>query len=377
MLLNNKQLNIVKSDKQYILVIAGPGSGKTRVIVSRIQYLLENKYCNEKEILCLTFSRKASIELNHRIPQIPIYTFHKFALENINIGEISNNHFGFSKEELLKISKYKNKKILIKPPYYDKYNELLVKNNLVDFDDLLIKYYNRLLINNKHHYKYIFIDEFQDTNNLQFEIIKLLVYDDINLLCVGDFNQSIYAFRGANSYIINKYEETYNVFRYYLHTNYRSNNDIIGFSNNILSDSSYEMIGKNVILLGFITNILLCEYIIKLIKEKDRSYGILYRENKSAFLLRNYLIRNYLNNKENISLLSIHQSKGLEFDVVIIIDCNDCIIPGRNNTIEEIAEEKRIFYVACSRARYELYLLYNCNNGKPSRFIKQKYLELY
>lgn len=248
---NKEQLEAVMHIDGPCLVLAGAGSGKTRVITGRIVNLIENNGISADNILAVTFTNKAATEMKERVrgelkkKAIPtISTFHSLCA-NILRRDISVLGYksGFSiyqpseamplikeamfklsisqdfcepRDVLYKISKYKSDNLTpeeIQPldvlssvarRVMPIYNELLKQNNAVDFDDLLnhvvkiFKLYPKILEKYRKQYQYILVDEFQDTNMTQYEIIRLLSAVHTNLFVVGDDDQSIYSFRGAN-----------------------------------------------------------------------------------------------------------------------------------------------------------------------------------
>jgi superfamily I DNA/RNA helicase len=116
-----------------------------------------------------------------------------------------------------------------------------------------------------------------------------------------------------------------------------------------------------------------CDFIANqliLRKDKNRSFAVLYRHNRSIFSLQNYLFDQYLNLEPNLFLMTIHQAKGLEFDEVYLFDGSDKIFPGTPSSWKDLEEERRIFFVAVTRAKQELYLLSSESEGKPSRFYR-------
>ena len=293
--LNPAQLEAVKQKEGSILVIAGAGSGKTKTLTYRVARLIEDGV-NPKNILLLTFTKKASYEmlsraatvLDSRCEQVAGGTFHSFAniilrkysslLElqnNFTItdradGEDIINHIRakvIDKQEkrfpkkgtILDIySKAVNKNIpsedVILAEYkqfehcIEKINEIIKqyteykrKNSILDYDDLLL-YLRTLLEHNddvrkklSNQYKYILVDEYQDTNTIQAQIIKLLASEHNNVMAVGDDSQSIYSFRGANFKNILEFPQIFpNTKIIKLEQNYRSSQNILALANEIL-----------------------------------------------------------------------------------------------------------------------------------------------
>jgi DNA helicase-2/ATP-dependent DNA helicase PcrA len=297
-ILNEKQLNIVKNAEGPCLVLAGAGSGKTRVLVYRVCYLIENGV-SPSNILLLTFTNKAAKEMIERIEKIlSVYpkgliggTFHHVANlllriygKEININpnftiideedsisilkEIIENtkrkdefpHPSKIKEFIsLSINKCESlKETLISnfPEYTHLISEIekinkeyqKVKRNLnqLDYDDLLIYWYKMMKdektgakISNR--FKYILVDEYHDTNKLQGKILYLLSKKHRNIMVVGDDAQSIYSFRGATISNIMEFPKIYpDAKTFYLDINYRSTPEILNFANDVISHNKVQ-----------------------------------------------------------------------------------------------------------------------------------------
>ena len=339
--LNPEQREAVIHKTGPILVIAGAGTGKTRVITERIAYILSQKWCENHQVLGLTFTEKAAAEMEERLDSlmpigyeaVPIKTFHAFCDQTlrdfgIDIGISPNftildgvshfqfirehlfdfdldyyrplgnpnkfisaliSHFGRLKEELMSPEQYLDfanklsprtfhfdtvekslrstsktkgslhvsrdekidddqkltkKRILELANAYQKYQELLIENNYLDFSDLQFKTIElfekrpNILKHLQDYYKYILVDEYQDTNIAQNRIVDLLSAKHRNLMVVGDDDQSIYKFRGAAISNILQFEENYSDLKKVVLTkNYRSNQKILDFA--------YKSIQKN------------------------------------------------------------------------------------------------------------------------------------
>ncbi len=282
--LNDSQREAATTIDGPILVLAGAGSGKTKTITTRLAYLISIGI-DPASILTLTFTNKAAKEMRERALAMidsAIYppllcTFHKFGLLflKLHIEKLGrSNNFVIidtdDKKRILKsfkpdlpialvaseISKYKNSLITPEeavasarlPNYkkiaalYKKYEEYLATNNLVDFDDLLVLTYKILdedeelcrQISQK--YQFIMIDEYQDTNELQNLLVKKLCSTHDNICVVGDDDQSIYGWRGANVKNIIEFPEQYdNVKVIKLEKNYRSTKKILEAANNLIA----------------------------------------------------------------------------------------------------------------------------------------------
>lgn len=279
--LNDRQFEAMVS-RGTTLVLAGPGTGKTRVIIKRIQHLIKNRHIQPDRILALSFTKKATEEMKARLEKDDLgkktakrpnlCTIHKFCREflkeivakekdllpikenfkvakdkecrdlliNMDVDKLNKNSLN---DLLFKIGKYKNQLGFEKKyqsetttidattkTFYKKYQEALIENNLIDLDDYLVYTYQALKkspeIRRKvaERYDAILIDEFQDTNTVQYEILKYLSVDiPDKLFMVGDEDQSIYAFRGADYKKIQQLEQDFTkVNKILLVDNYRS-----------------------------------------------------------------------------------------------------------------------------------------------------------
>jgi len=280
-----------------MLILAGAGSGKTKTITTRLAYLISIGI-DPRSILTLTFTNKAASEMRERafsmldssmINTPPLLcTFHKFGLLflKFHMSELNRkNNFIIidtdDKKRILKsldkdtttsllvaeISRYKNS--LLTPAeaksaaqlklyqqiadVYEKYEEYLEKNNLVDFDDLLLLPYRILKDNEKlaqeisQKYQYIMVDEYQDTNELQYRLLRLLCTSHNNLCVVGDDDQSIYGWRGATiKNILNFSEHFENTKVVKLEENYRSTDTILNHANQLI-EHNRDRLGKKLI----------------------------------------------------------------------------------------------------------------------------------
>ena len=294
MLLNDKQVEAVEHKTGPCLVLAGAGSGKTRVLTERIVKLIEDGV-SPYNILAITFTNKAAKEMRSRVENklgnlsdsIFIGTFHSFGLrilrENYyNIGYTSNITIldtddtkslvkRILKEEDLDPKEYDIKHILNKisnakndgvtpleysklflrdddqviAMVYEKYVKMLKENNSVDFDDLLLKPVELfkkdkdILLKYQERFQYILVDEYQDTNSIQYELCKLLASKYNNIFVVGDANQSIYSWRNADYKNILNFEKDYkNSKVILLEENYRSTNNILGAANSVIRNNT-------------------------------------------------------------------------------------------------------------------------------------------
>lgn len=363
MTLNDKQLEAVEHKDGPCLVLAGAGSGKTKVLTQRIINLIDSGV-SPYNILAITFTNKAAKEMRNRVENelgsitdsIFIGTFHSFGLrilrENyIDIGYTSNitildtddakaivkrilkeNGYDPAKYEIRtiinKISSAKNDGIspdeytklflndldIVIGLVYKEYTKLLKDNNSVDFDDLLLKPVElfkknkSILEKYQERFKYILVDEYQDTNGIQYELCKLLAGKYKNIFVVGDANQSIYSFRNADYRNILNFERDYkNAKVILLEENYRSTNNILKAANSVIKNNSE---GKKLNLWssksdGELITYVRCEdeikeanYVITKIKElvqqgyKYSDIAVLYRTNAQSRVVEDAFVRN-------------------------------------------------------------------------------------
>ena len=289
--LNNKQKEAVLASDGPILILAGAGSGKTSVLTTKVAYLIKEKGIEPKNIVAITFTNKAAKEMKERIIKlvgsigynIQISTFHSFGLriikENYEKLGFDKNFTIIDSDDSLtlikKILKEKNidsnrynpkfiknqisscKNEMVTPEKYERlvndditdvtykvykaYQETLLRNNSLDFDDLLImpiilfNKYKEVLASYQEQFKYIFIDEYQDTNEAQYLLSKMISAKYKNICVVGDDSQSIYSWRGANFKNILNFEKDYNNAKVILlEQNYRSTKTILNAANSLI-----------------------------------------------------------------------------------------------------------------------------------------------
>lgn len=293
-LLNEWQLEAVKTTNGPLLILAGAGSGKTRVLTYRVAYLINEEKIDPYNVLAITFTNKAAKEMKDRIIGIlgfkalgiQISTFHslgvlivkenyekagyknnftildsddsltliKKILKELNLDpkmynpKAIRNQISGTKNQLLTSKEYEKyamtdfEKVVFK--VYQKYENKLLVNNSLDFDDLLMlpikifRKYPEVLKHYQERFKYILIDEYQDTNEAQYTFVKMLSAKYKNICVVGDNDQSIYSFRGANYHNILNFEKDYpNCKVIMLEKNYRSTKTILNAANDVIKNN--------------------------------------------------------------------------------------------------------------------------------------------
>jgi len=362
--LNEQQKKGVFTTEGPVLILAGAGSGKTSVLTKRIAYLIENAGVNPWNILAITFTNKAAGEMRDRVNKIVGYgaesiwvsTFHstcvrilrrhinslgfdnsftiydtddaksvmkdvckklnidtKMLKEKTILSAISNakdNLISTTQYEMSAAGDYFKKRI---SAAYAEYQLTLKKNNALDFDDLIgmtVELFKRcpdILENYQNRFQYIMVDEYQDTNTAQFELIRLLAQRNKNLCVVGDDDQSIYKFRGANIKNILDFEKVYpdaTVIK--LEQNYRSTQNILDAANAVIANNvrrkskalwTQKKGGNRVHFRAFDNAFEEAEYIAGDIKRKKRELvsdyrdcAVLYRTNAQSRLLEESFI---------------------------------------------------------------------------------------
>jgi len=361
--LNKEQKEAVLHTEGPLLLLAGAGSGKTRVLTHRIAYLIDEMGVNPWNILAITFTNKAAGEMRERVDkivgfggeQVWVATFHSTCMRILrrHIDRIGfDNNFTIydtddqktvikgickrlnidtkqykerslmsaissAKDELVSVQEFElqtmgdyRKATIAK--VYREYQETLRKSNALDFDDIIVKTVElfkacpEILNSYQERFKYIMVDEYQDTNTAQFELIRLLADKYRNLCVVGDDDQSIYKFRGANIRNILDYEKIYSDAKVIkLEQNYRSTQNILDAANAVIQNNvgrkdkalwTEKEGGSRVHFRQFDNGYEEAEYIADDIRAKvreGRTYGdcaVLYRTNAQARLLEERMV---------------------------------------------------------------------------------------
>ena len=297
--LNDKQLLAVESNSQYLRIVAGAGSGKTRVLTYRISYLISQLHVQPWKIVAITFTNKVANEMKNRVLSIApeaskdltIRTFHSFAAyflrQEIEILAYPSNFTILDEEDQTKVIKdiavsmgYKKNDPIIKKTIayigsnklkekypqdikiaherfedekvcleiFEEYEIVKLKQSALDFDDLLLKT-NQILASYpmiqarwRNRIDYILVDEFQDTNDTEYKMIKYLLKPSASLYVVGDPDQTIYTWRGANQNIILHLNDDFpGLETVILNQNYRSTQNILDSANKLISHNKYRV----------------------------------------------------------------------------------------------------------------------------------------
>jgi len=465
--LDKEQRKAVITDECANLIVAGAGSGKSLTMIGKIRYLIERKGIKESEILCISFTRDASKNLEKNIKKnynynIKVYTFHKLSLEILkdkqykisnpdtlefivdeyfcsiikdssdmvlklkqilNKIDVPYKHILKSKnliilkkliitfinlfktndyklEYFLKIKKNKELISIIIDIYY-LYEEELKSTNSIDFNDMITLATSYVKNNTIKQYKYIIVDEYQDTSYVRYLLLKEIINKtNAKIICVGDDYQSIYRFNGCNLNMFLNFKKYFGYTKVLkINNTYRNSQELIDIAGNFIMKNKRQLYKK-----------------LKSSKKLDKPIKIMYGNNlqklldvvikkyKNILILgrNNFDINKYFTLNSNgyfdyrgigIKYLTIHASKGLEEECVIIINLKDdeLGIPNKikddkilkyvnnNKDLYPYEEERRLFYVALTRTKNEVYLLVDKKN--PSMFVKEiiknynKYIE--
>jgi superfamily I DNA/RNA helicase len=428
--LNESQWQAVCHKGSHLLITAGPGTGKTHTLTHRIAHLIPSLKSNEK-ILAITFTNKAARQMKDRLTALGVGTsqsfvgtFHAFCLKllrdyfehtalpkNFKVAALEDI-IGFDKQIRERISLLKSSQLAISPDDdYKAYQRYLRQESLVDFDDILRE--ALLLLEDENiaeelrgQYRYIFVDEYQDSNIVQNALLKILAREGVLLTAIGDANQSIYGFRGSRVELFRRFQEDFAPAQILtLQENYRSAPSLLAASGQVMG--GVQLLAKlstqgKLVIHQAVTDRAEADYVAhqieKLIGGLDmntsrralRSLGdvvILYRLNAQHHVMGQALehlgIPYQISKKpqksevysdedalgqneegleytfEKVSLMTLHAAKGLEFPVVFIIGCEDHLLPLDLMGMKgEPQEERRLFYVGMTRAKEHLYLTY-------------------
>lgn len=464
--LDKEQRIAVITDECANLIVAGAGSGKSLTMVGKIRYLIERKGIKEDEILCISFTRDASLNLEKNIKKnynydIKVYTFHKLSLEILK-----NNKYKISSPDTLDyiINEYfymieydKNMKLMVKQllnkidtPYkyilkskelinlkkviitfinlfktnnygidlflkikkykylvriiidiYFLYEQELKSTNSIDFNDMISLATNYVKNNGIKKYKYIIVDEYQDTSYIRYLLLKEIINKTgAKIICVGDDYQSIYRFNGCDLNMFLNFKKYFGYTKVLkINNTYRNSQELINVAGSFIMKNKRQLYKKlrssksikRPVKIMYGNNL---EKLLDIVIEKYKNILILGRNNfdiEKYFKLDN---EGYFIYKEvRIKYLTMHASKGLEEECVIIINLIDDTL-GIPNKIKDSGilryvnkcydkypyeEERRLFYVALTRTKNDVFML--VNKKSMSVFVKEiikdynKYIE--
>jgi hypothetical protein len=347
---SNKQMEIITEKFNFnYLIKAGAGSGKTKTILERVLYMVNNGIPIQS-IVITTFSVQAARDIKSRLSQLLGYN------PEITIGTIDS----FARKLL-----------------YSRYGQDIQKYHISEYT----KQFHKLLLNEPqiaYQFKHIFVDEFQDLNEIQYELLREFNKLGIFITAVGDQQQNIYKFRNSLDIYMNKFKlEFIPCKEYHLNTNYRSTKELVEFSNQVrpfdsFQMDSFELFGSKPMVCRFKTEKLqnesIVDYIEKLIEfgVSREKIAILCPVNYPLYQMEKVLtqrriplvllerVNSYQTDRlhNHVCLSTIHKAKGLEWDIVFMIGMED-----KNFALE--IESQRLFYVGITRAKKSLSICYN------------------
>ena len=451
--LNPAQKQAVQAVIGPVLVLAGAGTGKTRVITHRIAYMLERKVSPEK-ILAITFSRKAADEMRERVEKLlgniseglSIMTFHALGLQILRenprearlksgfriysereqesaIERILKKRFGYvkpgaAKEVLTGMTIVRiNGTIGYEPngsfgETYREYRNQLNRDNAIDYDDMVHQAVTLLTnypaIRNRYikQWKYLLIDEYQDTDSKQYELTKLLLSPEKNLTVVGDDDQAIYGFRGARVGNIASFESDFpgaQVVK--LETNYRSSRHILEVANKVIARSTERYFPKRLVssvnggipaqwrvfskdqdevqfiaeTIGNLVSVdgVARKDIVILLRVFNDAKNLALKLNEQG--IKCSLKLEATGEEDLVTLMTLHKAKGLEYPVVFLPMLEEGTLPHHRSFRgggANVEEERRLLYVGLTRAQKRLFLSTSLRRDdkerKPSRFLASR-----
>ena len=457
--LTEDQFTAVRMHAKELRILAGAGTGKTRVLTNRIAYQTRALRIDPQHSLCLTFNKRAAVELQSRLMKlglgnfVTVGTFHAIALAQLQarwkdlrinseptllsnrekfLFEIIPNSLSPTERTFIfneinwctaqrvspnnyqEVAEKSGRRSLVHhssiSEHYRKFVELKKQRNLLDFDDILEQAIKFLTEDTQYadarHWKYqdLFVDEFQDVNPLQFALLRSWLGANSSLCVVGDPNQAIYSWNGADSSFLNDFSGYFpEAETVRLRQNFRSTPEILSVSSLLLASDASLFANKPNGPLPTIQS-----HDNELIEAKNIADRILQKNSESmrwgdqAVLVRTHSqiavitgaldekeipysiqteVKDANNNRssEAVKILTFHASKGLEWKVVHISGLEDGLVPIAHAVSQsERDEERRLLYVALTRAEDEIHLSWSRNRRfgsnrerKPSIFLKE------
>ena len=372
--LNDEQYRVVTShSSENQRILASAGSGKTTTITARIAYLVEEYNIDPSRIMLVSFSRAAAEEMIHRVHRL--------------IGPVkmyAGTFHALSAEILRDMAPY----MIADQPFIDELPYRLVKWLETDTAKKWVK-----------RFRTIIVDEFQDCNDIQWQLLKGFYHPWATMTIVGDDAQNIYTWRGSSvDFILKFHEKIPRVKDYQLCRNYRSTEAIVTIANSVMRfiptlPFKEKMIanarsGRKPEVHFFFRSTDECDWIVNSIEKMTErfpsfTFAVLSRYNSDLFKIEERLHHKQISYKlhaqhkndnniieHKITLATIHASKGLEWDIVFFMNLHDDIFPSRKGD-EDIICERRLFYVGITRAKRGLYMTYSRHERSLSRFVRE------
>lgn len=432
----DEQQAVIGHVPQNTVVFAAPGSGKTSVLIQHIGYQLRSGL-HPNQIMAMTFTRQSGNDMKHRLRQLlggslqsetlrmgtmHAQCFRVLLRECPDVPVLLRPHEAFLlmkqailvTEKALFVRRESVHRMLLLRAKVESFIDLASVNRLNrvmktyddlkrkyhrwDFEDILISFFKRLrdavtLPEILKDIRYLLIDEFQDTNQLQWRILREFQRFDVPIFVVGDDDQSIYGFRGASpKWLLQFADYTPGTRVHHLSTNFRSDQSIVHHANSLIvknASRSIKTFATSSSELGHVScwawrderaeGLALTERVARLCREK-RTWSIAILARTRNQLLHIWRI---LGQFTNISLHTFHAAKGKEWDAVFIagsVDDNPYLNHDDLNTRWDETEERRLFYVAMTRAKHHLEIHYSmkmrAQRTRASRFISEAEIEV-
>ena len=349
--LTNEQLQVVKAPLDINIVVkACAGSGKTTTTIHRIKHLVRCGVSPDAIIL-MTFTRDAAANMTKRLESLlgPMPTLVTGTIDSIAFRFLRSHSMAFDAEAAL-----------VKEP-----------RDIAEFGSEFLAFLRRAPSSFFESFRYLFVDELQDINNVQYAIMRQFYKHGVYIFGVGDPSQNIYAFRGSNNKYINEFEGRFSPAKCYYHSiNFRSQRSIVEFATHASDipmqaaplQTSHPSPLPQVRYFGDLdAQTSAIKKVYAKCQKFNHSMAILSPTNEAINQVKTHIAG-------AIHMSTIHKAKGLEWDVVILVNMSDDALPMQKNK-EAIDEGRRLFYVAVTRAKHSLYIFHT--RPEVTRYIRR------
>lgn len=347
--LTNEQLQVVRAPIDINIVVkACAGSGKTTTTIHRIKHLIRKCGISPDAIILMTFTRDAAANMTKRLESLlgPVPTLVVGTIDSIALRFLRSHSMSFDTEA----------------------EDL----DIAEFGHEFLAFLRRAPPSFFEPFRYLFVDELQDINNVQYAIMRQFYKHGVHIFGVGDPSQNIYTFRGSNNKYINEFERRFSPATTYYHSiNFRSQRSIVEFATHAsdipmqAAPTSHPQPLPQIWYFGdLIAQAAAIQKIYGKCQKTNHSMAILSPTNEAINQVKTHIAAD---TSAAIHMSTIHKAKGLEWDVVILINMSDDFIPMKKNK-EAIDEGRRLFYVAVTRAKHTLYIFHT--RPEVTRYIK-------
>lgn len=349
--LTNEQLQVVRAPPDINIVVkACAGSGKTTTTIHRIKYLIRKCGISPDAIILMTFTRDAAANMTKRLESLlgPVPTLVAGTIDSIAFRFLRSHSMTFDAEAAENL-------------------------NIAEFGGEFLAFLRRAPPSFFEPFRYLFVDELQDINKVQYAIMRQFYKHGVHIFGVGDPSQNIYAFRGSNNKYINEFERRFSPATTYYHSiNFRSQRSIVEFAThasdipmqaapNHLQTFHSQPLPQVWYFGDLIAQAAAIQKIYGKCQNTSHSMAILSPTNEAINQVKTHITA-------AIHMSTIHKAKGLEWDVVILINMSDDALPMQKNK-EAIDEGRRLFYVAVTRAKHTLYIFHT--RPEVTRYIRR------